>query len=395
MLAAVLVTLVLWADSDLVLRGGRPAPAEPVRAVGIDGVMVGERPGMLVGWDIIAALPTEWIEPAREWGELADNLWRARVRLERGDFALAERTLEPWLPKVRGRTGPTALLVGDGLLRCRLRRGARTAAVDAWLAWLAAGADAASYLDSGRPAPSRVEDPAVVPDVTLGLVPDLPPMWLDIPPVRALGESPMSDAEAPWALMALAYRASAAAECGLSPDLAPLQAVLAGPVPAPTDHRALALRLLASIVVSRAGDARQRESARAALGGLSILDDRPWVEAWRRAAIGRSLLREPERERRVDGVLEMLHVPARLGEASPYLTGLVLAEAAVALRELGDLPAAERLYQEFASVWEGHPAWQWAPIRGWGRPGPGRTSAPASGSTSPTAETIDTGVPPP
>lgn len=394
MLHALLTLALPLVGNDLTLRGGRPTPPEPIHAVGMDGVTVGSEGGVVVGWDIIAELPAGWIEPSREWAALADDLWRSRARLERGDFALAERTLEPWLPRVRGRTGPTAMLVGDALLRCRLRRGARTSAVDAWLVWLAAGQNGPTlYLDSGRPAPSRVEDPALVPDAALGLVPDLPPMWLDIPPVRALAEAPVPEGDTPAALMGLAFRISAASECGLQADLTPLLTLIARPAPSPGDPQAMASRLVASIVVARAGDSRQRESARMVLAGLNAMDERPWVEAWRRAAMGRSLLREGERERRLEGVLEMLHVPARLGEASPYLTGLVLAEAAVALRDLGEHAAAERLYQEFASLGGGHAAWAWGPIREWGRSS--RASHLPPSPPNPNDEPPDTGVPPP
>ncbi|MBM4107695.1 MAG: hypothetical protein FJ255_02605 [Phycisphaerae bacterium] len=393
MLALPIALVALATQPELALRGHREAPPGAVSAVGVDGVSAGSDAPVLVGWDIVAELPEEWREPGREWAELADALWRARVRLERGDFALAERTLEPWLPKVRGRRGPTAMLVGDGLLRCRLRRGARTSAIDAWLTWLAAGdGSPALHLDSGRPVASRSEDPAVVPDAGLGLVPELPPMWLDTPAVRALGEAASPETSASWGVLAQAYKASAATEGGSTPDLAPLLAAVTGPATA--DLRSQGVRLVAAVVLSRAGDARQRDQARGVLLSLSALDERPWVEAWRRAAIGRSLLREPERERRLEGVLEMLHVPARLPEASPYLTGLVLAESAVAMRELGDAAAGERLYQEFAALGDTHPAWQWAPIRGWGRAAPARPAA-SNGTTDPAATPTEPGVPPP
>lgn len=393
--AALLALLTLVAQPEWSLRGHRAPPPGAIVAVGMDGVSTGPASPALVGWDLVASLPDQWEEPAREWAGLADDLWRARVRLERGDFALAERTLEVWLPKVRGRSGPTALLVGDGLLRCRLRRGARTAAIDAWLTWLAAAEGAPPfYLDSGRPAASRVDGPAVVPDAALGLVPDLPPIWLDVPAVRAFAEAPAPEAAASWRIFAQAFKAAARTEGGQTPDLQLLLDELAAPAPRAGDLKAQAARLVAAIVLSRAGDARQRDQARAALAALTSLDERPWAEAWRRAAIGRSMLREPERDKRLEGVLEMLHVPARLPEASPYLTGLVLAEAAVAMRELGDTAAGERLYQEFASLGDTHPAWQWAPIRGWGRATPARPApAPMNTTTDPLPQ--ETGAPPP
>jgi hypothetical protein len=75
-----------------------------------------------------------------------------------------------------------------------------------------------------------------------------------------------------------------------------------------------------------------------------------WMEAWARAAIGASLLREPGIAERRLGVIELLHVPARFADSTPELAALALAEAARTLDELGDATGAARLRSERARL---------------------------------------------
>ena len=104
------------------------------------------------------------------------------------------------------------------------------------------------------------------------------------------------------------------------------------------------------------GDTQERADARAALSARLTNECPAWLEAWCRVAIGRSLLREPERDRVVLGIAEMLHVPARLGGVCPYLTGVASAEAAGALAGLDDVAGAVRLRDELAISQPAHPA---------------------------------------
>src|SRR6185436_14279511 len=78
----------------------------------------------------------ESAKKAAEFEALSTKAWRARTRAERGDWAAAEPLFEELFPLIEGKDGPTAAMVAEGLVRCRLRRGAQGAALWPWLEWL-------------------------------------------------------------------------------------------------------------------------------------------------------------------------------------------------------------------------------------------------------------------
>src|SRR5690606_16150177 len=114
----------------------------------------------------------------------AEDAWRARTRLERADAVGAEPLFEDLFDRTRAWRGPTRAVIAEGLLRCRIRRGAQIGAIDPWLALLEARASALAGIHpyaldwAHRAGLGEVLDPAT------GLAPGLPPMWLDWPAVR-------------------------------------------------------------------------------------------------------------------------------------------------------------------------------------------------------------------
>lgn len=309
---------------------------------------------------------------AGDLATLAMTTWRARTRLERGDWAGAEPLFEAAAAQAGTLNGPTGATISQGLLICRAVREARAGAVWAWLAWARTIRDGPGLAES--PAGSLVAAPAATTvawvggridpmvgrspiDPRTGLAPALPPVWVPGPSLEAVVRSPEWDrlgltAADPVAELALWYRAAATFESGGTP------------VHPPATSAEDAVRLVREVVVSRIGDPESRAQARGSL--LARLDvegvDR-WVEAWCRTGIGRSLVREAEAREVRRGVLELLHVPARFGADQSYLSGIGLATAAVAMAELGDLTAARILRAEFDSTYPSHPASAWVQFR--------------------------------
>lgn len=174
-----LCVLTFMARADRLLRRGNESTLEG-RAVQVDdnGVLFRTARGAdtaeaLITWDRIRFLEsdrasfTEFFEQHRD---MAENLWRARTRIERLDYAAAEPLLEPLFVETMNRTDATALTVAEGVLRCRLARGARAAAVIPWLEMhrqLESGLKPTAYLDM---------DPIV--DAQTGVCPQLPPIWM-------------------------------------------------------------------------------------------------------------------------------------------------------------------------------------------------------------------------
>lgn len=396
---ALLASCAAPAAGQVELRGVAEPVAGVVTSVGPEGVTLAaaaQTPlgsGVLIGWDVVRAV--EGPEGGGEqWETVGTEVWRARARLERGDWAAAEPLLERLSKAYRGTAGPTAAVVHEGLLRCRLRRGAQGAAVWAWLDW--------TWAVDRSPVPAsewiggKTSLPPVL-DGATGLVPGLPPIWVGGASMSAVASSEEwtrliegarraggSDVVADLAAL---YRHAAAFEAGQS---GPVPAVRAG-------HDGVAL--VAQIVTARTGDAAARAEARALLSrrivgaagspgrsGAQAPATEPWIEAWCRAGLGRSLVLEQDVALRRKGVRELLHVPARFADEHPYLAGVCLAEAAVAMSEMGETDAAAALAGELRRRFAAHPALGWEKLDGlvrsgagggWGRGHVRRTDGPA------------------
>ncbi|GMV26284.1 MAG: hypothetical protein AMXMBFR58_23150 [Phycisphaerae bacterium] len=356
------ISLVLALDGRVVLRDRDSAPVPGVSGADAAGVRAGEGPSArLIPWQQVARVEGEFADEAAAWVAQGDLVWRALQRLERGDLPSAEELLESLHGPIIETRGPTAAAIWKSLVRCRIERGAQTAAAGAWLAWLGVGGPAFEST-AGPDEPSAMEGREEA-----GLIPGLPPIWVDVPSVAVVAGA----RQAPWVLDAdraidpveqlrAWYIHAARGACGTLSSVAGGDAVEWPPV---SDERSV--QIVSSVVLAQYGNQAERLAARERL--KAMMDDRQgtWLEAWCRVAIGRSLTREADPEIRRLGVVELLHLPARLESAVPYLTGVALADAAATLRELGDMAGATRLRGELLRRFGGHPAVEWNMIREW------------------------------
>ena len=345
------------AQSELTLRDGAAPPEGRVASCSIEGVVVaspvtGE---LIVGWERVRTVSGEHGAEAGAFGEVSDQAWRALARLERGDIPAAEPLLEGLFMTFADRTGPTAAAVSGGLLRCRIDRGAHTLAVGAWLSWLhATGADGRRWFDPDASATVGAVDGAT------GLLPELPPIWLDLSSVRVFGDAPAAGASFGGREQALAelYRHAARARSGGRDPMPRLTS------PDPGVH------LVWDIVAAQSAITQERAAGRKAVEVRLRAEPAGWVDAWLRTALGRSLLLEPEAEQRQRGVIELLRVRVAHERDCPYLAGLSLADAAVAMRSLGDANAGGMLRRELLDRFPGHPAAGTEAIMLWDSPRP-------------------------
>ncbi len=364
MIAGVLMAAVFGVAAQVELRAGEPAPPGEIAAVDAGGVRLAPnssdpaRAGIVIGWDRIREVRGPMADEAAPFMVVADHAWRARTRLERGDAIGAERLFEDLFnTRYRGERGATARVVAEGLLRCRLRRGAHVAAVEPWLALLDIEVEPGT-LHAGWSVEAGL---APVMDAATGLIPAIPPIWaggaaatsMSGPGFERSGTPGLSGQKG--ARIAELYLTAARFEAGQD-------------VVAPSLNEAdPGVLLVAQIVAARVGDAGLRRSARLALQErltpARSTDVSPWVEAWCRAAIGRSYLREDSAEDRRLGVIELLHLPARFSRVHQYLAGTSLAEASVALEAMGDKAGAASLRAELFGRYPGHPVLEWDPIR--------------------------------
>lgn len=370
-------------SAGLLLRGPEQPPGAAVSSIDDRGVYVVDAAGTLhlVTWDRVLRVEGPRAEDAAPYMPLAQDAWRARARLERGDAISAEPLFEDLYVRTANHRGPTREVIAEGLMRCRLRRGAQIGAIGPWLALLDARAGGAEGGATGiQPYARNWAEQAGLGEVldrATGLAPALPPMWLDWPAVRqfaaqaatgqigepvgpppdsppqAAGEAAAGPATEYAAALSDLYHAAAAFEAGLQSE-----------VPAVTGRAASdpGVRLVRDIVAARAGDPQQRADARVnlrdRLAVLSRADDQPWLGAWLHVALGRSLLREPDEESQLLGIAELLTVPASpaYADTHPYLAGLALADCARALAALGRHEQSIALRRELADRFSAHPA---------------------------------------
>jgi hypothetical protein len=85
------------ADTTVVLRASQVAPPGEPSRVGAQGVeYLDETSGQasVLRWDQVARVHGDLSQAAGEHAALAEVLWRARIRIERGDLAGAESLLD-------------------------------------------------------------------------------------------------------------------------------------------------------------------------------------------------------------------------------------------------------------------------------------------------------------
>lgn len=332
--------LALSASAQVTLRDGRAHPgavisvdSSGVTAVGAEGVIT---------WDRVLRVSGEHADAAAAFSQLAEDLWRARTRLARGDVRLARPIFEAWFTHDEAPTGATALVVAEGLLRCRLADGAQTAAVEPWIAALrlhAAGARADLGFTSAI-------------DAATGLAPTLAPIWLPGAAVETFARASIELIETSQdaatddraASLATLFRIAASIETGSPQPLPPSRAD-------PSD----AERLVRDIIESRSPEPAIRDAARARLRDGIDREPGDWRECWRRVALGRSLLMEDSPDARDLGVAHLLHAPARFARDLPRLASVALTIAADEFERRGDPDAARRLRDERSLLEPGSP----------------------------------------
>jgi len=359
-LVAVAVTIAVGigasvGHAQVVLRGGERVE-DPVVRTSAAGVELGGARPRTLGWDVVREVLGEHEEDAAAYAALSDALWRARTRAERGDLTLAEPLFERAFAIAYGSTGPTSVVAAEGLLRCRLARGAHASALEPWLESLRLrraglrGDAGATANDRTRRSRVAEDDPWSI-DSATGLAPALPPVWIDAPSLKSFPRlGPVQADNHEVVAFETLYRWAALRVMG---EDAPFPSISAEALRSP------GVRLVRSMVEAQHADADLRARARESLERDIGRDAGTWVEAWRRVAIGRSLLREDDASLRTRGMLELLHVPARFGASQPHLSAVALAEVCAELHARGEAASYETLRAELESLAPDHGAIVW------------------------------------
>ena len=325
-------------------RGTEPTILGDIVSVDDAGVTISSQFGAkhFVPWDRVRRIDDD--KPSSDLAarmSVAEDLWRARSRVERHDTSLAEPLLHRlFYERYLGKTSETALVVAEGLLRCLLARQEHALAIVPAL-----------EVTRLRRANIRTESYsrlAAIHDGATALCPDLAPAWLPGRSVERLQrELANYDARGDQVVAALAalYRTAAMQAAGQPADVPALATFAAHP----------GVALLHQMVECAPGrgqasvDAVHRLSAR-------MTELPQWAQAWARYRLGITMLAAEDRATQDSGFVQLMHVPAAHGRLQPFLAGLALSSAAEAMTRRGDLDAANSLRTELASAFPDHPA---------------------------------------
>ena len=337
------------AQTVVELRGGMPpvsVDAATVSAAGVElrggeaakAAREGVAFGSTVPLDLVVGLQgRDRGAFGAELAKVAEDLWRARIRLERGDEVLAQPLLDAHWDRYRDASGPTAALVAEGRLRCALARGDIAGSVEPWLACL-------RHREAGV-ATRFPGIPAVI-DAETGLLPELSPFApssqraIVISACEAAGKS-AATAEVAALIITLARGEAAAVAAGRT--VAEARAEARKGVPA-----VRALELL--VQVAGAGDGAALERAVGAFDGAFKEPTGP-LPAWRLAAIGAAKARmaravsAPERRNAElsRAALDLLAVPASGLDRTGLVDAYAFEMAAELMNESGEPTSAAQL----------------------------------------------------
>jgi len=334
------------AEDVVHLRGGTQTLRGDIQSINDAGVTL-VRTGSsapdatrLISWDRVARVEADTRERRLdEYLPIADSLWRSRSRLERGDALLAEPGFERQFPRYVGQTNETALVVVEGLLRCRIARLANAAVVIPSLELIRlrrAGVSTESY---------RYLTPVF--DGQLNLCPFAPPILVNDGSLRRLERDLIEyDAFGDDHVGALRDVYLYAIRRQLGEDVEFDDGDL------PTG---VGLRLMAGVIQATTGGERLRAASRSSLTRL-VESSPEWAHAWIAIATGRSLLMEAGLAEQLEGMVQLTQLPAmQQHRMHHHLIGIALHDLSAALERIGDKTGAAKMEALLVARYPEHP----------------------------------------
>lgn len=337
--------------ADRLHRRGESAPIEGrTIEVNEDGVLFhvsrGPQSGdVLITWDRVQHLETDregFAEAFEQRRSLSERLWRARSRIERGDHAAAEPILDSLFAETVHRTSATALIVAEGLLRCRLARGARAAAVIPWL-------ETHRLLNAGlKPAAYTAMRPVV--DLQSGLCAQLPPVW-----TRSVGVEQMladlgSYADEAPEVQRLAALYARAARLALGAPLEEAGAFYRSDEAWDRDPGVVVVTTFVAALERVKPLPADPEKVLA----RPLREESP-LTSWALFLRGLTRVESADADRRRHGLVDLLTIPAMHREANGYLAGFAIDRAASVLEQMGRAAEAASLRTELKREDPAHP----------------------------------------
>jgi len=248
-----------------------------------------------------------------EYKQIADDAWRAHSRLARGDYSGAESIYQMLGDAYLFEPGAQSADVSMGLVRCRLDRGDRVAALRPYLSWFVGSAFFA-------PRKSEDNDPPRF-DSQYGLLIDLPPIFSQGDRGKMLAPIPESDRNNDRIeLLARYFRLALDAGAYQTPQAGESLDELRS-MSRKRENRDLGLDLFNEMLTAQIHpDSQERIVARSSLERRARANKGTWIELWARLGLGVSLIGEQDPQANERGVIELIHIIVRLDDVSHPLT---------------------------------------------------------------------------
>lgn len=300
-----------------------------------DGVKLDD--GRTITWDDIDQGTVEAAKQAafdKMLADLGTPLFRIRQRLKFGDYKALLEHAEAVYPRYVGRSSPTAYMVFQSLMWARIAAGQRELAVEPYLR-------AYEYLRISREKPSLPGDRQLEFDPITALTPTLPPVWFDEAAAKTALNGVREAARAmksPYPEGVFIYYGTLALAAGEHDQAREILKLVQGRQRSTEELKLIALAQLE--VVTGEPD-RDVANVEASVDSM-LPGNRPVAYYW----LGMAKSGHADKPKRLEGVLDLLRIPALYGEQSPELAGAGLFHAMNTLSDLDDLKGSLALRRE-------------------------------------------------
>jgi len=328
----VVTALVLCAVSPaiaadrIVLRNLKIITGKKVKSLDDDGVKLQD--GQTVGWDEIERIsvaPERQAEADRLLEELGIHLYRIRQRLKVGDYKGLLPHAEALSSRYATRQSRTAYMVQQSLMWGLLAAGRREEALAPYLCCL-------QYLRAQESRPVDLPGQRrLMLDKKTGMTPELPPVWFDAKAAKKAMPDVFRIVAAmkqPRPVGTRVYYGTLALAAGQVDTAQPFLDGIKGDDPATAQLKTIAMAQT-EVQAGRSGSALK--DLEASLDELSPTN-RPVALYW----LGMAKIGAESRSVQLQGVLQLLHLPAVYGKKFPELAGAGLYQSMETLAQLDD-----------------------------------------------------------
>ena len=313
---------------EIFRRDGLPVIEGTILSGGETGLLVKQESqngsSIRIPWSTIKSIePIETRPRLQQFMEQGDQLWRAKLRLIRGDVQLAELIFEEQFERLIGTDGEDTRLASEGLLRVLVAQGHRTQALRPWL-------ETVRLQEIGFESPFSTLQPIL--DVQTMLCPHLPLINVETKDLQWLSE----------------YKNAK------NPIASSIAVVLSEDYDQSGEHLSV-LHVQDPLFLSQLLRASKGETQDRAILETRLHEFKPWQQVWARYSLGLGCLKDNTKGERNRGLVHLAFVASQDPAIQPWLSGAAMIKLADELDADGQSKQATRILHEANRLFPTHP----------------------------------------